>query len=196
MSHEIIHGADSLWRSRQKLIWEIIIKSVCKWCNHSLLMLIYKTLQSITNNTLEKLTACISTMHIWTVCPTHVNHRIFQTTNRTYVNIMSENALTPFFYKDYHLPALDQYRGILPIDQSHNASVPYLTINHSKQKCAHFCSEWCILGYGTSALWDRSVAKPYLPFFLIIQLVMVIILADCGQYHMTSAPHWYADIWQ
>ena len=30
---------------------------------------------------------------------------------------------------------------------------PYPTIHHSEQKCAHFCSEWCIVGYGTGALW-------------------------------------------
>ena len=27
-------------------------------------------------------------------------------------------------------------------------------MHHSEQKCAHFCSEWCIVGYGTGALWD------------------------------------------
>ena len=25
---------------------------------------------------------------------------------------------------------------------------------HSEQKCTHFCSEWCIVGYKTDALWD------------------------------------------
>ena len=25
---------------------------------------------------------------------------------------------------------------------------------HSEQKYAHFCSEWCIVGYGRGALWD------------------------------------------
>ena len=25
---------------------------------------------------------------------------------------------------------------------------------HSEQKCAHFCSEWSIVGYGTGAFWD------------------------------------------
>ena len=38
--------------------------------------------------------------------------------------------------------------------KSHNAPVPYPTMCHSEQKCAHFCSEWCIVGYGTGALWD------------------------------------------
>ena len=48
----------------------------------------------------------------------------------------------------------------IPIDQSHktqNAPIPYTTIHHSEQKCAHFCSEWCI---GTDAswhLWIRSI---------------------------------------
>ena len=38
--------------------------------------------------------------------------------------------------------------------KSHNAPVSYLTIHHSEQKCGHFCSEWCIVGYRTGALWD------------------------------------------
>ena len=38
--------------------------------------------------------------------------------------------------------------------ESHNAPVPHPTVHHSEQKCAHFCSEWCIVGYGTGALWD------------------------------------------
>ena len=37
--------------------------------------------------------------------------------------------------------------------KSHNAPIPYPTTHHSEQKCAHFCSEWCIVGYGTGALW-------------------------------------------
>ena len=40
------------------------------------------------------------------------------------------------------------------IHKSHNAPVPYPTMHHSEQKCAHFCSEWCIVGYETGALWD------------------------------------------
>ena len=27
-------------------------------------------------------------------------------------------------------------------------------MHHSEQKYAHFCSEWCIVGYGAGALWD------------------------------------------
>ena len=42
----------------------------------------------------------------------------------------------------------------VPIDPSYNASVPYPTIHHSEQKYVHFCSEWCIVRYGTGALWD------------------------------------------
>ena len=37
--------------------------------------------------------------------------------------------------------------------KSHNAVVIYPTMYHS-QKCAHFCSECCIVGYGTGVLWD------------------------------------------
>ena len=39
------------------------------------------------------------------------------------------------------------------IHKSHNAPVPYLTMLHSEQKCAHFCSEWSIVRYGTSAFY-------------------------------------------
>ena len=42
--------------------------------------------------------------------------------------------------------------------------VPYPTMHNSEQKCnvTHFCSEWCILGYGAGALWnlwDWSIAS-------------------------------------
>ena len=46
--------------------------------------------------------------------------------------------------------------------QSHkpqNASLPYPTMPHSEQQSAYFCSEWCIVWYGTGALrdlWIRS----------------------------------------
>ena len=36
----------------------------------------------------------------------------------------------------------------------HNALVSYSTIQHSKQKCAHFYSEWCIVEYGPDTFWD------------------------------------------
>ena len=50
------------------------------------------------------------------------------------------------------------YEKLKWIDQSHNshnALVPYPTIQHSEQKCAHFCSESCIVRYGTASdsLW-------------------------------------------
>ena len=38
---------------------------------------------------------------------------------------------------------------------------------HSEQKCAHFCSEWSIVGYGTGAFWDlwiRSFLHTALPW--------------------------------
>ena len=40
------------------------------------------------------------------------------------------------------------------IYKSQNTPVPYPTMLHSEQKCAHFCSEWSIVGYGTGAFWD------------------------------------------
>ena len=52
------------------------------------------------------------------------------------------------------------WKNMNEIDQSHKshiAPIPYLKIHHSEQKCAHFCSEWCIVGYGISALWVCEV---------------------------------------
>ena len=40
------------------------------------------------------------------------------------------------------------------IHKSQNVPVPYPTMLHSEQKCAHFCSEWSIAGYGTGTFWD------------------------------------------
>ena len=47
--------------------------------------------------------------------------------------------------------------GICLFHKSHDAPVPYLTMHHSEQKCAHFCSEWCSVGYGTDELWDLRI---------------------------------------
>ena len=47
--------------------------------------------------------------------------------------------------------------------KSYNAPVPYPTMNHSEQKWAYFCPEWCIVGYVIGAWWDlcnMSVISP------------------------------------
>ena len=49
---------------------------------------------------------------------------------------------------------LQDVRKIVQSHKSHNAPFPYPTMHHSEQKCSHFCSEWCIVGYGIGALWD------------------------------------------
>ena len=46
------------------------------------------------------------------------------------------------------VPRIDQ----IPI--SYIVPVPYPTMHHSEQRCAHLCSEWGIVGYGTGALWN------------------------------------------
>ena len=43
--------------------------------------------------------------------------------------------------------------------KSQNAPVPHPTLLHSEQKCAHFCSEWSIVGCGTSAFWDLCIGS-------------------------------------
>ena len=41
----------------------------------------------------------------------------------------------------------------------------------SRSKCAHFCSEWCIVGYGTGALWDMC------DWSIVNQLYYIMALA-------------------
>ena len=72
---------------------------------------------------------------------------------KLFFNIMVES----FFSACTHINAL-MYTTMNQSHKSHNAPVPYPTIHHSE--CAHFCSEWCIVGYGTGALldlWIRSI---------------------------------------
>ena len=70
--------------------------------------------------------------------------------------------------QDVHLDFLEwKFGNIDSIDQIHkskNAPVPYPTMHHSEQKCAHFYSKWCIVGYGTGAfwdLWDQSISLKF-----------------------------------
>ena len=68
------------------------------------------------------------------------------------------------------------------IDQFHksqNALVPYPILLHSEQKCAHFCSEWSIVGYGTGAFWDlwiRSIVALLLFLFTLTDSVWTITM--------------------
>ena len=39
------------------------------------------------------------------------------------------------------------FARLMQMSQSHNSTVPYHTIHHSEQQCAHFCSEWLIVRY-------------------------------------------------
>ena len=68
----------------------------------------------------------------------------------------------------WHFAIISQEQGLMQIEwinqslKSQNVPVPYPTRHCSEQKCAHFCSEQCIVGYGTGAfwdLWDRSIAE-------------------------------------
>ena len=66
-------------------------------------------------------------------------------------------------HRKRHLASKDEvyHRVIDQIRKSHNAPVPYPKIHNSEQKCTHFRSEWCIVGYGTCALWNlRSILRP------------------------------------
>ena len=66
-----------------------------------------------------------------------------------------------------------------PIHKFQNALVPYPTMLHSEQKCAHFCSEWSIVGYGTGAFWDLWNWSIY----------MKLLAYQCGGFHWWLT-HW------
>ena len=70
------------------------------------------------------------------------------------------------------------------IDQSiksHNAPVPYPTMHHSEQKCAQFCSEWCIVGYGAGELWDVWTVKCELSWLILARHADIRCI--CGQFN-------------
>ena len=57
------------------------------------------------------------------------------------------------------------------IHQSHKfrkSPVPYPTRYHSEQRCAHFCSEWCIVEYGTGPLWGIVRLLYYVYCFCLV----------------------------
>ena len=62
--------------------------------------------------------------------------------------------------------------------KSHNAPVPYHTMHHSEQECAHFCSEWCIVGYRTGALSDWWIC----PIQVSLEFVPI---------SLTISQHWF-----
>ena len=84
---------------------------------------------------------------------------------------------------------------------SHNAPVSCATIHHSEQKCAHFFSEWCIAGYGTSVLWDlwdwsihrRPVDSPHKGsvWFPCHDVTAHGLVQNCG---ISMALHYYNDL--
>ena len=93
--------------------------------------------------------------------------------NPVYINVIRdpiERAISHFYYKLYGGENDDHPRptrkpvGIHQPHKSHNAFVPYLTIHHSEQKCAHFCSEClshnpqCTIHWKLYCeIWDRCI---------------------------------------
>ena len=51
-----------------------------------------------------------------------------------------------------HLKNDEKFRDLN--HESQKAPVPYPTVFHSEQKCAHFCAEWNLVGYKTGSFWD------------------------------------------
>ena len=73
------------------------------------------------------------------------------------------------------------------IHKSHNAPVPYPTMLHSEQKYAHFCSEWSIMGYGTSAFWDLWNRSIRIPLKRRCCHLDDILVTDCTESYQNSS---------
>ena len=67
----------------------------------------------------------------------------------------SPNLLGRDIESECHFEGYEDQPGALKFTNP-TMHVSYPTMHHSEQKCSHFCSEWCIVGYGTDALWDLS----------------------------------------
>ena len=80
------------------------------------------------------------------------------TSNQDWLKFQFQRQVSCKFWANFlHKNCQWQYTGpvlIMRIEHYHKAPVPYPTMHHSEQKCAHFCSEWCIVGCGIGALWD------------------------------------------
>ena len=77
--------------------------------------------------------------------------------------------------------------------KSQNAPVPYPTMLHSEQKCAHLCFGWIIVKYGTGIFWDLWIRSIFMLYqkpnnnddnnddnniitMIIIMIIMIIII--------------------
>ena len=77
--------------------------------------------------------------------------------SRNYIDDILKCICVKVWNLDFKFICIDIAKYFDTIDQfhkSHNASVPYPTMCYSEQKCLHFCSESCIVWYGTDALWN------------------------------------------
>ena len=53
-------------------------------------------------------------------------------------------------------------------------------IHHSEQKCAYFCSGWCIVGCGKSLLWDFN--GRHKDFYQLVQIMILAIFLYIAYY--------------
>ena len=91
----------------------------------------------------------VNLMIMISALPSHYENITKHTKQRT----LGWNVVT--HWSDFVSQANTLVLRLFVIHHSHkfnNTPVPYSTMHYSEQKCAHFCSEWCIVGYG--ALWD------------------------------------------
>ena len=73
--------------------------------------------------------------------------------------------------------------GIDWIHKFHNVAISYPTMLHSEQKCAHFCSEWSIVG-----IWNRCILG-------IVKLFIMQWKSTYNRYAIGIAMTWVPFYW-
>ena len=83
----------------------------------------------------------------------YINNNLWYVINHPCPNTIAKTPLKLGYgqFIIYHIYLWDM---IDLIHKSQNTPVPYPTMLHPEQKCAHFCSGWSIVGYGTGAFWE------------------------------------------
>ena len=75
--------------------------------------------------------------------------------------------------------------------KSHNTPVPYQTMHHSEQKCAHLFSEKWIVGYGTGKLFDWCIRSIRIHVINVLVYLFMCSILSFHDYTQTSSGEWW-----
>ena len=93
--------------------------------------------------------------------------------DRLYAWVKCQNCVITLVSRAHRTIRIDKFH------KSQNAPVPHPRMLHSEQKCAHFCSEWSILGYATGAFWDLWIRSNFI-LSLTVSLYPLVCMESKG----------------